>query len=328
MNAKHPIALLMVAALAATVSAGSRQAAPRAGGGHAPRASAPSRPGGSAARSAPRQGGTAARSAPRQGGAVARRMPSGGVVAARGTARGVARYGYGGYGSFGYGYGYGYYPYYPYYGYWGSWWYPWWGVGWYGGCWDCYWPAYGDAYASYQMESGGYGAPAEGPTRSDPAVIETKVSPSSAAVSVDGEEFGFAGDYDGRWDRLRVSPGVHAVAFREKGHRTLTVSIDAQPGATYVLKDSLAKGEGDDSRTVATVAPPEARTEQAPPAALGSPGRDRAAPCPRRAAGRGGLSGRRVSRPGGGALAYSRRARGLEPEPIDSKRRAPGFPRP
>lgn len=259
MKAMHRVALMIVAALASPVWAGSRQAVPHSGG-HAPRASAPSRPGGSAARSAPRQGGTAVRRAP------------GGAASARGTASGVARYGYGGYG-YGHGYGYGYYPYYdPYYSYWGSWWYPWWGVSWYGGCWNCYGPGY--AYAPYygMDDGGGYDAAAEEAASREPARIETKISPSSAAVIVDGEDFGFAGDYDGRWDRLSVSPGKHSVAFREKGYRSLSLTIDARPGAAYVLKDALAKGEGEDSRIVATTAAQDADRAPSPlarPAATG-----------------------------------------------------------
>ena len=188
-------------------------------------------------------------------------VQAGRAPAARGTASGVARYGYGGYRGYGYGYGYPYYGYgYPYYSYWGSWWYPWWGVGWYGGCWDCYGPGYYTYAPSTTYVSGGDEAPA----RRDPATIETKVSPSSATVNVDGEEFGFASDYDGKWDHLTVSPGKHSIAFRAKGHRSLTVEVEAEPGATYVFKDALAKGEGEDSRMVATRAAPPPPLETAP----------------------------------------------------------------
>jgi hypothetical protein len=119
---------------------------------------------------------------------------------------------------------------------------------------------------------GGYGASAEEPARHDPAIIETKVSPSNATVVLDGEDVGFASDYNGRWDRLSVKPGKHSIAFRAKGHRSLTVEIDAYPGEAYVLNDTLADGEGEDTRTVAAHPAPEARPEPPPmsrPAATG-----------------------------------------------------------
>jgi hypothetical protein len=92
--------------------------------------------------------------------------------------------------------------------------------------------------------------------KNEPAVVETKVSPGSSAVSLDGDAVGFASDYNGRWDRLRVTPGRHSIVFRAKGYRSLTIDLEARPGGTYVLSDALVVGEGDDSRTLASPASP------------------------------------------------------------------------
>jgi hypothetical protein len=236
--------LLVAAAVASTVLAAPHQAVPRGGGGGA-RPSAPTHHSGTAYRPS---------------------APAGHAPMAHRTASGTARYGYGGYGGYGYGYGHGGYGYGGYYPYWGGWWYPWWGVGWYGGWWDAYWPGY--TYAPYQS---GYDDTYVADTgssynshKNEPAVVETKVSPASAAVSLDGDAVGYASDYNGRWDRLRVAPGRHSIAFRAKGYRSLTIDLEARPGATYVLSDALVAGEGDDSRTLASPAAPPALA--APPA--------------------------------------------------------------
>jgi hypothetical protein len=185
-----------------------------------------------------------------------------------GTASGVAHYGHG----YGYGYGYGY----PYYGVgwggypcWGGW-YPWWGVGWYGSWgWGGYGYAgdYGPYYDTDAGTEGSYAPPAQGP-----ATIETGVSPSKAEVLVDGEAVGFAGDYNGRWDELRVAPGPHTITFRAKGYRSLVVELDARPGANYAFHDTLAAGDGEERRTLTVsepVAPQETHAPSSGPVATG-----------------------------------------------------------
>jgi hypothetical protein len=105
-----------------------------------------------------------------------------------------------------------------------------------------------------------------------PAIIETRVVPSDAEVVLDGESVGFASDYNGRWDRLSVAPGRHAIAFREAGYRDLVIDFDAHPGATYVFNDALARGEGEDRRTLpsaSTAAPPTGARPHASTTAMG-----------------------------------------------------------
>jgi hypothetical protein len=99
----------------------------------------------------------------------------------------------------------------------------------------------------------------EAPAPSGPAIVETDVTPSKAGVVLDGDTVGFASDYNGRWDRLSVVPGTHTIAFQMKGYRSLLITFEARPRATYVFNDALVAGEGEDRRTL-----PAALTEEPP----------------------------------------------------------------
>ena len=171
-------------------------------------------------------------------------------------AQGHATWGHGGYYGHG-GHGHGWYGYpaygYPYYGYpYAGWWgYPYWGVslGWgyapYGG--------YGPAYVE---QGGAENVPGQ-------AWVETDVVPKRATVRLDGEEVGYAGDWNGVWDRLPLEPGRHVLEFSAEGHRTLQVHVAAQPGRVYHIRRDLARGEGTDSEAAAD--PPASPPPQAPP---------------------------------------------------------------
>src|SRR6185436_7407452 len=117
--------------------------------------------------------------------------------------------------------------------------YGWWGAGWYGGWWG--WPyAYGAYWPYYGAYDGGWYGPDTGyvsvaPAPSGPAIVETGVTPSKAVVLLDGDNVGYASDYNGRWDELTVAPGPHTVGFQLSGYRSLVISLDAKPGATYAF---------------------------------------------------------------------------------------------
>ncbi|HEX4825606.1 MAG TPA: PEGA domain-containing protein [Candidatus Polarisedimenticolaceae bacterium] len=259
-----PIALSAALAMSSAL-AGPRIAVPHGGGG-APR---------SFGHTVPHAGGGVPRgghAVPHSGGgtgmghASAQRgmPPPHGQVPGHGTANGIARYGYyhGGYYPY-YGYGYPYYGY-PYYGYWG---WPYWGFGFYGS-WG--YPYYG--YGYYPPSDAGYGMGDAHPQT--PAVIETKVSPGSAEVLLDGESVGFAKDYNGHWDELRVSPGKHTVSFQNGGYKTLTFDIDVMPGGHYVLDNDMSEGSGEERRTIAAPQAPQRQAEGPDPgyAPNGQPG--------------------------------------------------------
>ncbi len=219
--------IVLAAGVATSLAAEPRRAVPRSGGA-GPRVASPARHGGSTPRPAPTRG----------------------QVAPAGTASGVAHYGHGHGGSVVIGY-------------------PWWSPGWYG-WWD--WPGYGYGYAGYGAWYGGWYAPYAGnylarvdaQSPGGPATVETGVSPTDAEVVLDGESVGFASDYNGRWDELSVAPGPHTIAFQAKGYRTLVITFEARPGATYAFHEALVRGEGEDRRELRS-AEPVAREETPSP---------------------------------------------------------------
>ncbi len=242
---------LLAAGLAAPIEARSSPSAPRSGGG-GHRASA------GGYRGAPRA--TAPRATAPRATVPGSRYPT------HGTAHGVARYGYGsGYGS-GYGYGYGH-PYWSVgWGWYGDWWSGW---PYYGYGYGAYWPYYG-----YWPYSDSYVVAIESPPPSGPAIVETGVTPSKAEVVLDGDTVGFASDYNGRWDKLSVAPGQHTIAFRQQGYRTLVITFEARPGATYAFNDELVPGDGEDRRelpqapaAVADATPPQTPSPYVSPGA-------------------------------------------------------------
>jgi hypothetical protein len=99
-----------------------------------------------------------------------------------------------------------------------------------------------------------------------PAWVETDVIPKRASVRLDGEDVGFAKDWNGIWDRLQIPSGTHVLEFGLEGHQTLQVHLDAQPGRVYHIRRELQKGEGIDPRSSS-----EASTGPAAPQAAAPP---------------------------------------------------------
>lgn len=164
--------------------------------------------------------------------------------------------------------------------------------GWYGGYWGAYDPWYGWGWHPWY---GWYGSAAWAvrsvPTfvvaardAGEPGWIETDVRPGKARMYLDGEDVGFAKDYNGVWDVLEVSPGRHTIEFRRDGYRTLRIDVDVDGGGVYRIDRRMSRGEGEDPASVIlpertpdpTPAPSRARaglagesrgTAEAPPAA-------------------------------------------------------------
>lgn len=229
--------VLLAGAVIAWASSPAEASAPRtarqAPSGGATRSGSPS----GTVRSAP--SGTGVRTASRTGG--------GSVVA-----HGRATYGY----NYGYNYGYGYYPGWGWGGgYPGGYGYPYWGwnVGWYGPWWS-FGVGWGWPYGDYYYPGPVYYAPAVTPI-GGPARVETDVAPRNAVVTLDGEEVGYARDYDGKWDVLPVQSGRRVVTFSAKGYLTLRTVLDAQPGRQYQIAYALQPGEGLDPRSAPETAP-------------------------------------------------------------------------
>ena len=161
----------------------------------------------------------------------------------------------------GYGYG-GYYPgYYPYYGgypYYSSY-YPYYGayygLGW-GYGWSPYFSAswYGYPYGSYGIGvgySGGYGGGGDS-DHSDhysddgEGSVSLKVQPNEAKVYVDGYYAGTVDDFDGMFQRLRISPGRHDIALKLDGFHTQTFKVYVPIDQTLKLQHKMVPGTGDD----------------------------------------------------------------------------------
>jgi hypothetical protein len=94
----------------------------------------------------------------------------------------------------------------------------------------------------------------------DPGAVETDVKPKRAAVVVDGVEVGQARDFNGNWDILFLKPGDRSIEFRAPGYMNLRIVLDIESGGYYRIKERLAKGEGEDPRSM-DLPPPEERAE-------------------------------------------------------------------
>ena len=81
--------------------------------------------------------------------------------------------------------------------------------------------------------------------------VKTEVTPKQAEVYVDGYYAGVADDFDGAFQRLRTSPGGHAVTLHLEGYRTVTKNLYVRPDSTLKLKEAMEKlGPGEVSEPV------------------------------------------------------------------------------
>lgn len=126
----------------------------------------------------------------------------------------------------------GYYGYPYYYGYGGYWGYPYyyapgWGV--YG-----YWGyPYGGVSVGYAS------APDEG------GAVRLIIEPVATQVYVDGHYAGVVDDYDGIFQRLRLSPGRHEIRLELEGYQTQTLRVAVQRGQTLKISHEMAPGDGE-----------------------------------------------------------------------------------
>jgi hypothetical protein len=122
----------------------------------------------------------------------------------------------------------GYHSYYPYYRpfFYG---YPYWGG---------FYPYYGLGYGGYGYGYGGYGGYGYRPY----GEVRTEVKPQSAQVFVDGGLVGKADDYDGWWQRLNLSPGMHRIVFRAPGFQPYVTDIRIGIGTDFHLKYEMHPG--------------------------------------------------------------------------------------
>lgn len=91
-----------------------------------------------------------------------------------------------------------------------------------------------------------------------------QVKPRDTEVYVDGYLAGIVDDFDGFAQRLKVSPGEHAIDLYLDGHKTISQKIFFQAGETYRIRhtmEPLAPGEAPPARPQPD---PNAPARQAP----------------------------------------------------------------
>lgn len=116
----------------------------------------------------------------------------------------------------------------PYYFYDPFWYDPfWYGPPYFAAQWG--YPPYGGypPYRYYAMDPG--------------ASMKLEVKPNQAEVYVDGYYAGRVDDFDGTFQRLRVTPGEHQVDVYLEGYRTLHQKVYLQPDKTFTIKQDLEK---------------------------------------------------------------------------------------
>ncbi len=97
------------------------------------------------------------------------------------------------------------------------------------------------------------------------SAVRVEVTPKDAEVYVDGYYAGVVDDYDGVFQRLRVTPGQHEIVVRRDGFHSLRENLYLTPDTTHHMKgrlEPLPAGEPNE--------PPP--TPIAPQAGAGQPG--------------------------------------------------------
>jgi PEGA domain-containing protein len=115
------------------------------------------------------------------------------------------------------------------------------GVGW--GLYSYADPWWGDVgpYDYYPYEYDGY---ADTPTFTDEAGgVRLQVNPKDADVYVDGGKAGVVDDFDGHFQSLKLSPGVHHIELRASGYAPLAFDVNIEPGQTLQYQDSMKKSK-------------------------------------------------------------------------------------
>jgi hypothetical protein len=114
-------------------------------------------------------------------------------------------------------------PPYPYFGFVDPFWY---GDPWFDAQWGLY-PPYGYPYRYYNVDPG--------------ASVKLEVKPKQAEVYVDGYYAGIVDDFNGTFQRLRITPGEHEIALYLDGYRTVHQKVYLTPDNTFKMKYELER---------------------------------------------------------------------------------------
>ena len=91
------------------------------------------------------------------------------------------------------------------------------------------------------------------------SAVRIEVSPNDAEVYVDGYYAGIVDDFDGVFQRLRVTPGQHEIVVRHDGFHSLRENLYLTPDSTHHIKahlEPLPAGEPNEPPPM-PIAPPE-----------------------------------------------------------------------
>lgn len=78
----------------------------------------------------------------------------------------------------------------------------------------------------------------------DMTVVELKVIPDHARVTLDGRLIGIAGDFSGNPDYLYLRPGVYRLDLTLGGYREETFELEARPGRYFPVELTLERVRG------------------------------------------------------------------------------------
>ena len=109
--------------------------------------------------------------------------------------------------------------------------------------------------------------------------LRIEMSPKDAEVYVDGYYAGIVDDYDGTFQRLRVTPCAHEIVVRREGYHSFREDLYVSPDTVHRIRrnlDPLAPGEPEDPKPT-----PQASPVVRAPGAYGPPGRAPSPPAAR-----------------------------------------------
>jgi hypothetical protein len=99
-----------------------------------------------------------------------------------------------------------------------------------------------------------------------PSSVRLAISPRHAEVFVDGYLAGVVDDFDGIFQRLRVSPGAHELVVYLDGYRTIRLSRYFNAGSDLAIRETMERlAPGETSEPPPAPGPPPAAPERARP---------------------------------------------------------------
>jgi hypothetical protein len=108
--------------------------------------------------------------------------------------------------------------------------------------------------------------------------LRIEATPRDAEVFVDGSSAGVVDNFDGVFQRLRLSPGRHEIALYLEGYRTISRSMYFGPGSSQTLRLTMERLPAGQTAEVPQPPPPPVMAQ--PPAGPPDAGPEAVAPPP------------------------------------------------